>query len=387
MRGRASGGDPDFGTDSFLDIIANLVGILVILIVLAGLRASQVSLPSVETTADVKEPDLPAPAVEVESADDPQIPEVSDEDFPLPVATVNIDIPDSPMMAELGPSVADAAVEIASLEAHVQGLKRQIGSVDLQSAWEQLRDLEKNLAERSTRIRKLESVFTRNASLTRTVRENTDRQDDEYRKLRARLVRANQRFKQISTLEPEREELELRINPIGRESTGDEVAFLIEYGRVLRIPVRELGELAIARERGNTAVTLRGESQHGRVGPVDGVFFRYQLNVRFIPVSDSRGMVSYVNRQVLQGVMTWSRDAPSEPIDDALSEGGIVSRILLHAKKGTVVRLTISTEDFQHARRISSFCRDLGFRVSAKPHKPGDSFLVTFGPASDAVAQ
>ena len=43
MRGRVGRGDPDFGSDSFLDIIANLVGILVILIVLAGLRAAQVS--------------------------------------------------------------------------------------------------------------------------------------------------------------------------------------------------------------------------------------------------------------------------------------------------------------------------------------------------------
>ncbi|MFT5327721.1 MAG: hypothetical protein ACI8P0_005614, partial [Planctomycetaceae bacterium] len=47
-------GDPDFGSDSFLDIIANLVGILVILIVLAGLRAAQVSVePDVSEVAAV----------------------------------------------------------------------------------------------------------------------------------------------------------------------------------------------------------------------------------------------------------------------------------------------------------------------------------------------
>ncbi|MFP6764947.1 MAG: hypothetical protein VB858_15075, partial [Planctomycetaceae bacterium] len=41
MSRRSSQDEPDFGSDSFLDIIANLVGILIILIVLAGLRASE----------------------------------------------------------------------------------------------------------------------------------------------------------------------------------------------------------------------------------------------------------------------------------------------------------------------------------------------------------
>ena len=31
-----------FGSDSFLDVVANIVGILIILIVIAGLRVSQI---------------------------------------------------------------------------------------------------------------------------------------------------------------------------------------------------------------------------------------------------------------------------------------------------------------------------------------------------------
>ena len=38
MSRRRSSGDQEFGSDSFLDIIANIVGILIILIVVAGLR-------------------------------------------------------------------------------------------------------------------------------------------------------------------------------------------------------------------------------------------------------------------------------------------------------------------------------------------------------------
>jgi len=86
MRGRCGGGDPDFGSDSFLDIIANLVGILIVLIVLAGLRAGRAPVES-ELTAEtdllatsappqpvVSEPEpVPSPAPPIESAPEPPI--------------------------------------------------------------------------------------------------------------------------------------------------------------------------------------------------------------------------------------------------------------------------------------------------------------------------
>ena len=41
MSRRATQGETGFGSDSFLDIVANIVGILIILIVIAGIKMSQ----------------------------------------------------------------------------------------------------------------------------------------------------------------------------------------------------------------------------------------------------------------------------------------------------------------------------------------------------------
>ena len=41
MSRRKSSGDQEFGSDSFLDIIANIVGILIILIVVAGMKVAR----------------------------------------------------------------------------------------------------------------------------------------------------------------------------------------------------------------------------------------------------------------------------------------------------------------------------------------------------------
>jgi len=56
MSRRRNGEDPEFGSDSFLDIIANIVGILIILIVVAGVKVARQPLQTV---------DVPVSAVEV----------------------------------------------------------------------------------------------------------------------------------------------------------------------------------------------------------------------------------------------------------------------------------------------------------------------------------
>ena len=60
-------GELQFGSDSFLDVVCNIVGVLIILLVMAGMRANQqpVVLPAdVTSTPDV----ISEPAVPVESA-------------------------------------------------------------------------------------------------------------------------------------------------------------------------------------------------------------------------------------------------------------------------------------------------------------------------------
>ncbi|MFO0918379.1 MAG: hypothetical protein U0872_08700 [Planctomycetaceae bacterium] len=68
--------ESQFGSDSFLDVVANIVGILIILIVIAGLRVSQSpaiwNRTDAAATQELAEDDLPlAPET---AADDPAPP-------------------------------------------------------------------------------------------------------------------------------------------------------------------------------------------------------------------------------------------------------------------------------------------------------------------------
>ena len=394
-RGRGGSGDPDFGSDSFLDIVANLVGILIILIVLAGLRASQAPLQPDElpgmAEAEVNPvvPETPEPPPVVEEL--PQTPLVAESDpKPLPVPEpiaipVDESLPEPPPFT--GVTADDAAEQLAILQRDVQQAKDRLATVDVAAAWEQTKTLQQRLAEQAARLRTLQTDAAKKSFLAEQDARLAQQATAEAIRLRRRLEDVNRQLEELSESKTPTDALEIRINPIGQRSTGDEVFFVIEKEKVMRIPVRELFELAAGRERGNTSLILRAETQRGVVGPVEGVTFDYEVGMQVRPVSSSSSSVSYTNSVVMHGIMHPSVRAPREAVDKALAEGGLLSRTLLQTDRGSVVRLSVATDSFEYARRVAAYCRDLGFLVSMNTMEPGEEIRVRFGSGSDAVAQ
>jgi|GEM_PF-1344982 len=404
-RGRGGSGDPDFGSDSFLDIVANLVGILIILIVLAGLRASQAPLQPDELPG-MAEPDVapvvpetPEPAAIVEEL--PQAPLVATSDpQPLPdlspvavpaVKVPPIEVPIEEPLPEpppfTGVTAEDAAEQLAALQRDLQRAEARMKSVDVAAAWEQTRALQQKLAKRAARLRTLQSDAAKKTFLAEQDTRLALQANAGAVRLRQRLEDVNRQLEELSESDAPTDPLEIRINPIGRRSTGDELLFVIEDKKVLRIPVQELFELAVGRERGNASLVLRAETQRGVVGPVEGVTFDYEIGMQVRSVGSSSGGVRYMNSVGMHGIMHPSARAPREAVDDALSEGGLLTRTLLQTDRGSVVRLNVATDSFACARRVAAFCRDLGFLVSMNAMDPGEEIRIRFGASSDAVAQ
>ena len=394
-RGRGGSGDPDFGSDSFLDIVANLVGILIILIVLAGLRASQAPLQPDEVPgmaeADVAPvvPETPkSPPLVEELPQAPLVAESDPEPLPAPEAIavpVEEPLPEPPPFT--GVTAEDAAEQLAMLQRDVQQAKDRLATVDVATAWEQTKALQQRLAEQAARLRTLQTDAAKKTFLAEQGARLAQQASAEAVRLRQRLEDVNRQLEELNESKTPTDPLEIRINPIGQRSTGDEVFFVIEKEKVMRIPVRELFELAAGRERSNTSLILRAETQRGVVGPVEGVTFDYEVGMQVRPVTSSSSSVSYTNSVVMHGVMHPSVRAPREAVDEALAEGGLLSRTLLQTDRGSVVRLSVATDSFAYARRVAAYCRDLGFLVSMNTMEPGEEIRVRFGAGSDAVAQ
>ena len=378
MRGRAGGGDPDFGSDSFLDIVANLVGILIVLIVLAGLRAGRAPVETTVAEAEVSDPPVVEPEpVPVEPEPDPQ--SVIEPEPELEVIIVTEPEP-------TGPTLEEVRAQIATALARIESLQTQLISLGEGASQAELATLKEQVAARTARLRALQESAEKSTAQSALLKSELAKVDRKYQQFRIRLAETNKRQMELQRRERTEEQLDLRINPIGRRSTGEEILFRIENGRVVHLPVKELIETAIRRERDSMTAILSGRTQRGIAGPVDGVAFNYEYGVATVPVYSNSGQ-SMVAQVRMRGIVKTLPGAPSESIERALSNGGLVERQLIQAEPGTVIRLAVATDSFADARRIAAYARDLNFAVASRPIEPGSDLPVHLSDRSDAIAQ
>ncbi len=392
MRGRVGRGDPDFGSDSFLDIIANLVGILVILIVLAGLRAAQVSAtPDVAEVAAVSE----EPSNVVNTDDRPvAAPTRSGEPDAISVAAAS---PKSPELAvrpnpesQLGKDAVP--LEIAESQRRelldvVKGLEARLATLPVDSALADLKAVQSELAAAAGQMPGLQQRLAKEDAVRRQSLIAASEFDAEYQTLRKQLVEVNQTFEELKTAERPVEEFELRINPVGRRSRGEELMFRIENGQLVHLPAAALFGKAELQSGRLTPLTGASDLESGSVGPLNGVTLDYETQVIATMLPTSSGSSQYALRKLMRGTLRVTRLSVAEKWKKSIDEEGVVSRLMLAAPPNAFARIFVTPDSFEAARRVAAFIRTLGHGVATMPIEPGTDIKLTYGNGSDALVQ
>ena len=392
MRGRVGRGDPDFGSDSFLDIIANLVGILVILIVLAGLRAAQVSVdPDVSEVAAVSrgsssDPDQDLSASELTARspkqEQPSVDASSEEKFasrilPNPEASLGEDA----IPLQIAESQRQELLDV------VKGLEARLATLPVDSAIADLKDVQSELAAVAGQLPGLQQRLAKeNAVRRRSLVEATEF-DAEYQALRKQLVEVNQTFEELKTAERPVEEFELRINPVGRRSRGEELLFRIEDGRLVHLPAAALFGKAELQSGRLTPMSGASDLESGSVGPIGGVALDYESQVIATMVPTSSGSSTYALRKLMRGTLRVTRLSATEDWKKSIDDDGAVSRLMLAAPPNAFARIFVTPDSFEAARRVAAFIRTLGHGVATMPIEPGTDIKLTYGNGSDALVQ
>jgi len=392
MRGRVGRGDPDFGSDSFLDIIANLVGILVILIVLAGLRAAQVSVaPEVVEVAAVREESasvLNTAARPVETLIYSDKPAAVLGAVSLPKrAEVSIQPnPESQLGKDAVPLII-ADSQRKELLGLVNGLEARLGALPVESALADLKVLQSELAVAAGLMAGLQQRLEKEDTVRRQSLIAASEFDAEYQALRAQLVEVNQTFEELKTADRPVEEFELRINPVGRRSRGEELMFRIEEGRLVHLPAAALFGKAELQSGRLTPLTGASELESGSVGPLNGVTLDYETQVIAAMMQTSTGSSTYALRKLMRGTLRVTRLSVAEEWKKSMNEEGVVSRLMLAAPPNAFARIFVTPDSFEAARRVAAFIRTLGHGVATMPIEPGTDIKLTYGNGSDALVQ
>jgi hypothetical protein len=309
--------DRSAGQDSFLDVVTNIVGILIILVMVIGARVRQIVLAPV------------APAATAASE-------------------------------SLAAEITDLAATVASAESEIDELQNQIEIVSLEvTAAAQARVEMATLvaaARHELAERKSRADATRVAAAERAARRRT---------LEAEIRGVSLETEGLAQAAATTEEVLAYPTPIGRTVNGEEIHFRLAEGRIAYVPLDELFDLAKAHTRRNADSLTQLAARVVTVGPARDFNLDYVVEAK---VDRARGQVlvrsrEWVVRPVGPGV--------GETFAEAVEPGSRFRAVLAGVKPDTTVTLWCYPDSFDGYRVIRAELYRLGIPTAGRPLPDG----------------
>ncbi len=295
------------GQDSFLDVTTNIVGILIILVMVVGMRAQ--SSPSAKEREESKT-----------------------------------------KAAALGQQVASMEYEVRRVQQQLETLEEESAarSKDREALATVMVGAEKELSDRRSQLDSAAQVeYDLKRRLDETKRD---------------LERSQKEFADLDAQKPPTQQINHYPTPLSRTVLGKEIHFQLKDGRLAYVPVDEFVEDVRANMK-NAAMHAGDLSDRvGVVGPRNGFEFRYTMEM----IADrARGMLGIRTREwqlVPVGVQQ------GEPLDQALSGRSEFRAVLArHSPSDTTVTLWTYPNSFAGYRQIKEELYRLGFATAGRP--------------------
>lgn len=328
----------EFGSDSFLDVVANVVGILIILMVLAGIRAKTAPVNLAE--------EAPTTPVEVTQ----------------PVIT---------------PSPEDEAAKAArqqrleSLQTTSESLQQELDRLQqaAQDSEAKLTNLQSQDAAQRNRVAALASDLQGQRATVQELQKETDLLEAAAQAVRVRLKK---RQAEIASAEkqPNRvEQLEHRITPVSRviSENETELHFRCLGGGVTAVPIEELVERMKAQMERQRDAILRLKRFSGSVGPVRG----WNLNY----VVETQQQLGMVRASVSKFELLPESDLAGERSDAALRPDSAFRNELRKAEPGSTLTFWVYPDSFVLFRKLQALAHREGFTVAARPLPEGTPIM------------
>lgn len=314
------------GQDSFLDIVANLVGILIILVMVIGVRAKDAMLEAAPI-AEATEPTVAAPELDIEGAQ----------------------------------RAAQA------VENDIQKLTKKLKQEDFEIEYRR-----KEREKIQMLIGTAEEVI---ASKRGELNEEQQRAFDAQQQLAEAQAEMRQLQSSIQVAEgsiPQTSIIEHLPTPMAKTVFGREIHFRLANGRLTYVPWDDLVD-KLQNEAKQKMWRLKEEDQITEtVGPVGGFLMRYQLMRTQTAVSTRAGTAIQQRVELDNFVLIPTDETLGDPIEEALLEGSRL-RSILAANDPEKTTLTIWTypDSFDAFRELKQQLFKRGYLTASRPMPDG----------------
>ncbi|MGQ0637459.1 MAG: hypothetical protein ACT4QC_22870 [Planctomycetaceae bacterium] len=338
-----------FANDSFLDVLANMVGILIILIVIAGMRVGPAE-PAVAAN-DVDDAIAPPPAAIQELVDAGA---AAEEDAQLP--TLEPDLPPK-----------EVVVELNRISRELDDLARDAGQNEAELA----RRAAEMAAERKRLLAAEQTVQAQHHELQQDKARVARLQEalgDRKHKLTALLAE----FEEAQNARPPAVEVQHRLTPISQEVTGEELHFRLAGNRVSVVPFAQLEERVRFQLEKQKEWLARHTRHEGTVGPVDGFSLRYVVERQPLPALVERKLgYSGFRIGVSRVEVIPEADVVCETADEALRRASRFAHALRGASEKATLTFWVYPDSYKLFRQLQEAAHAEGFIVAARPLPEG----------------
>ncbi|HID75489.1 MAG TPA: hypothetical protein EYP56_05770 [Planctomycetaceae bacterium] len=305
------------GHDSFLDIVSNIVGILVILVLVAGLRVKNAPVRTNQDTAT---------RAQLEKAES---------------------------------RVAALHQDVLRLENQLEALRHQT-------------DLRRAERDRlATLVKALEHEL-------KTARQKLDHRETKRLDLHAQLTEARRKLRtlqdelqQSHQAQPVPTLIENYPTPLSKTVYGDEIHFRLRHGRIAFIPLEILIQQLKEEAQLKARQLLDRPELTDTVGPQGGFRLRYVLR-RVDTSVDEQLTTGQIRIRLQQWTLIPASSDLGEPVDAALGPASRFRRVLSgYRPETTTVTIWVYPDSFSHFRRLKKELFHMGFATAGRPLPEG----------------
>jgi len=354
-----------FGSDSFLDVLCNMVGILVILIVIAGMRVNRAPIVLTDT-AGIQEASLPTVLDDPIELGEPET-MVWAVEAPPPVEIPDLPSPAKPApLAPLAPP-QDLVDATSSMHVDLEALHSQLAEIDAER---------EALAERTDRaereVAEVRALVSTASVDQKTVAELAVLEKQDLASMKTSLAQLETELREARATAPKVKILKHSTTPISRFVHGTEVHLRLNNNKVSVVPVDILVNRLQAQIQRQRDFLLSREYFESSVGPVDGYKMEFTLErAKATPVEE----LNMGGRLIKMEVTGWQIEPDAgvieETAEQALTPGSNYLRAIESAGPNATLTYWVYPDSFDAHRTLQENAQTLGWRVAARPLPEG----------------
>ena len=377
MGRRAQPPELAFGSDSFLDVICNIVGILIILIVVVAVKVERQPLAEAEALANAVQIAPVIPDREAEYAQSQSDLEALQQQHRQVTAKLQ----------GLAERKATLEQEQVLVQEEMDALRTQLAEQAADSSRNKVAksDAEEAVGKLAAEVDRLLNILAGKEKALKdaitVIQQEEAVANGAEEKLRHTIVETT-RLQEIldDAAKPADTGPRLvhRIMPVSRKVDGEEVMFRMSAGLVSEVPINELMKLAVDRVRKRISMLQRFRRLEDVVGPVGG------YNMTFVIELNAFNSLEYLQYggdgskfNSFSQVIVPDATLLAESVTAAVKPGSAFRQKLEAMPADSAVTIVVYEDSFQEFAALREVAHGLQIRVAARPLPVGTKITIS----------